>query len=77
MIDKMIIILEVFTYFALLPFVAHALSSINFTKVFKKDHIGEIRMVFFLTVIVITKITGDFFIDIMRLLLTLTGIINN
>jgi uncharacterized integral membrane protein (TIGR02327 family) len=66
---RMQMTLSIFTYFALIPIVFRALMCIDTTKVFKKHRIGEIRLIYFLITIVITKIVGDFFIDIMDYLI--------
>jgi uncharacterized membrane protein YwzB len=70
---KVFLILKVFTYFALLPVVFRSLMSIELSKIFKKHHTGEVRMVFILLAIVISKIVGDFLIDIMEIFLKIVG----
>lgn len=74
MIVKAVLILRLVTYFALLPIVHRALSAIDFSKVFRKHRVGESQLTYFMTVVVFSKIIGDFLLDIMEILLKLTGV---
>ncbi|NLG81969.1 MAG: DUF1146 domain-containing protein, partial [Bacilli bacterium] len=46
-------------YFLLIPIVYKVVIAIDFTKIFKKYHVNEIRLFYIIVVIVITKILGD------------------
>jgi len=52
-------LLELSIYFLLLPIVYKVVIAIDFTKIFKKYHVNEIRLFYIIVVIVITKILGD------------------
>lgn len=69
--ERIFILLKIFTYFALFPIVYRSLMAVNFTKLFKKNYVGEIRVLYIFIAIVITKIVGDFFLDIMDLFMLL------
>jgi len=75
MIEKVILILELVTYFALIPIIFRAMMALDFTKLFKRDRVGEAQMAYFAITIVFAKIIGDFFITIMRLFLSLLGVL--
>lgn len=76
MIERIILILELVTYFAFIPIVFRALTSIDFSKLFKRHHVGEAQLTMFILTLVFSKILGDLFITIMKLFLTLFGVIN-
>lgn len=52
-------LLELLVYFLLIPIVYKVVIAIDFTKIFKKYHVNEIRLFYIIVVIVITKILGD------------------
>lgn len=52
-------LLELLIYFLLIPIVYKVVIAIDFTKIFKKYHVNEIRLFYIIVVIVITKILGD------------------
>lgn len=63
---KYFTLLELGIYIALLPIVYKTIIAIDITKIFKKNHISEIKMFYFFMIIVITKILGDVIIMIMN-----------
>lgn len=75
MTHKIILILEIITYFALIPIVFRSLMALDFSKIFRKNHVAESQIIFFLVLITIVKIVGDFFIDIAKAFLTLFGVL--
>jgi uncharacterized membrane protein YwzB len=74
LIEKVVLILQVITYFALIPIVYRALLGVDFSKVFKKNHVKESQLAFFIVLLALVKLIGDFFLDIMKIFLTLMGI---
>lgn len=68
-------LLELSVYLLLFPIVYKVLISVDFSKIFRKDHVLEIRTLYIFITIVITKIVGDFFIETMELFRSLAGII--
>lgn len=76
MIENTIHILRLITYFALLPIVYKALSAIDFSKLFRKNHVGEAQLATLMMVVIFSKIIGDFFLDIMEIFLKISGVIN-
>ncbi len=52
-------LLELLIYFLLLPIVYKVVMAIDFTKIFKKYHVNEIRLFYIMVMIIITKILGD------------------
>ncbi|NLC94833.1 MAG: DUF1146 domain-containing protein [Bacilli bacterium] len=52
-------LLELLIYFLLLPIVYKVVMAIDFTKIFKKHHVNEIRLFYIMVMIIITKILGD------------------
>jgi|GEM_PF-946714 len=52
-------LLELLIYFLLIPIVYKVVMAIDFTKIFKKYHVNEIRLFYIMVMIIITKILGD------------------
>lgn len=52
-------LLELLIYFLLIPIVYKVVMAIDFTKIFKKYHVNEIRLFYIMVTIIITKILGD------------------
>ncbi|MDF2699157.1 MAG: hypothetical protein K0Q49_713 [Haloplasmataceae bacterium] len=77
MIDKFVIVLKIGTYLAIMPFVFRIIMGIDLSRIFKKNHTAEIKMAYLFLTIIISKLIGDFIIDIMdliRILLDLSNI---
>ncbi|ERJ11436.1 DUF1146 domain-containing protein [Haloplasma contractile] len=64
---KVRFILQFVTYLFILPIVWKSLMSLDVSKLFKKNHIYEVRAFYFVVTIALTKLVADFFIDLMYL----------
>ncbi len=71
---KLYYLLELCTYIALIPIVYKVISAIDVSKIFKKNHVTEIRMFYLFIIIIMTKILGDFVIMLMEYFRVLLGI---
>ena len=68
------IFLKLCVYLSLSPIVYRVIIKIDFSRIFKKNSTTEIKIFYFMIIVIITKIIGDvitMFMDYIRLMLSM------